>query len=53
MKKLNKRYEIRGDTIERYRFCYVPKCPFVLYVGRTKLIQRAAFEKYINSALEL
>ncbi len=30
-----------------------PKCPFVLYVGRKKLIKRVAFEKYINSALEL
>ncbi len=30
-----------------------PKCPFVLYVGRKKLIKRAAFEKYINNALEL
>ncbi len=30
-----------------------PKCPFVLYVGRKKLIKRIPFEKYINSALEL
>jgi len=30
-----------------------PKCPFVLYVGRKKLIKRAAFEKYISNALEL
>lgn len=30
-----------------------PKCPFVLYVGKKKLIKRVAFEKYINSALEL
>ncbi len=30
-----------------------PKCPFVLYVGRKKLIKRQAFEKYINSVLEL
>lgn len=30
-----------------------PKCPFVLYVGRKKLIKRAAFEKYINNTLEL
>ncbi len=29
-----------------------PKCPFVLYVGRKKLIKRAAFEKYINNALD-
>lgn len=30
-----------------------PKCPFVLYVGRKKLIKRTAFEKYINNTLEL
>lgn len=30
-----------------------PKCPFVLYVGRKKLIKRVAFEKYINNVLEL
>ncbi len=30
-----------------------PKCPFVLYVGRKKLIKRAAFEKYISSTLEI
>ncbi len=30
-----------------------PKCPFVLYVGRKKLIKRTAFEKYIDSVLEL
>ncbi len=30
-----------------------PKCPFVLYVGRKKLIKRAEFEKYINNALEI
>lgn len=30
-----------------------PKCPFVLYIGRKKLIKREVFEKYINSTLEL
>ncbi len=30
-----------------------PKCSFVLYVGRKKLIKREAFEKYINNVLEL
>ena len=30
-----------------------PKCPFVLYVGRKKLIKRLAFEKYINNMFEL
>lgn len=30
-----------------------PKCPFVLYIGRKKLIKRKEFEKYIDNALEL
>lgn len=30
-----------------------PKCPFVLYVGRKKLIKRTEFEKYISNAIEL
>lgn len=30
-----------------------PHCPFVLYVGRKKLIKRKEFEKYINSVLEV
>lgn len=30
-----------------------PNCPFVLYVGRKKLIKRKEFEKYINSVLEV
>ncbi len=30
-----------------------PKCPFVLHIGRKKLIKRAAFEKYISSMLEI
>lgn len=30
-----------------------PKCPFVLYVGRKKLIKRKEFEKYIDSTLEV
>lgn len=30
-----------------------PKCPFVLYIGRKKLIKRAAFEKYISNMLEI
>ena len=31
----------------------LPDCPFVLYIGRKKLIKRVQFEKYINQALEL
>lgn len=30
-----------------------PNCPFVLYVGRKKLIKRKEFEKYISSVLEV
>lgn len=30
-----------------------PKCPFVLYIGRKKLIKRKEFEKYINNSIEL
>ena len=31
----------------------IPNCPFVLYVGKKKLIKRAAFEKFIENSLEL
>ena len=30
-----------------------PKCPFVLYIGRKKLIKRQEFEKYISNNIEL
>lgn len=30
-----------------------PSCPFVLYVGRKKLVKRRAFEKYIEENIEL
>ena len=30
-----------------------PMCPFVLYVGRKKLIKRKEFEKFIATTLEL
>lgn len=30
-----------------------PKCPFVLYVGRKRLIKRKQFEKFIENTLEL
>lgn len=30
-----------------------PKCPFVLYIGRKKLIKRKEFEKYISNNCEL
>lgn len=30
-----------------------PMCPFVLYVGRKKLIKRKEFEKYLEKTLEI
>lgn len=30
-----------------------PMCPFVLYIGRKKLIKRKEFEKYISDNVEL
>lgn len=30
-----------------------PQCPFVLYVGRKRLIKRKEFEKYINKMIEI
>lgn len=28
-------------------------CPFVLYVGRKKLVKRKEFEKYLSNSIEL
>lgn len=30
-----------------------PKCNFIIYVGRKKLIKRKEFEKFIGSQIEL
>lgn len=30
-----------------------PNCPFVLYIGRKKLIKRIEFEKYLEKVIEL
>lgn len=30
-----------------------PRCPFVLYVGRKKLIKRKEFEQFISEDIEL
>ena len=30
-----------------------PNCPFVLYIGRKKLIKRREFEKYLSTVVEL
>lgn len=30
-----------------------PNCPFVLFIGRKRLVKRLAFEEYIAKALEI
>lgn len=30
-----------------------PNCPFVLYIGRKKLIKRREFERYLEKIVEL
>ena len=30
-----------------------PRCPFVLYVGKKKLVKRKEFEKYISDNVEI
>ena len=30
-----------------------PRCPFVLYVGKKKLVKRKEFEKYISENIEI
>lgn len=30
-----------------------PKCPFVIYIGRKRLIRRKEFEKYIGNQIEI
>lgn len=30
-----------------------PNCPFVLYIGKKKLVKRDKFEKYISDAIEI
>ncbi|MDE7308692.1 MAG: helix-turn-helix domain-containing protein [Lachnospiraceae bacterium] len=30
-----------------------PNCPFVLYIGRRRLIKRREFEKYLEKVIEL
>ncbi len=30
-----------------------PSCPFVIYIGRKKLVKRAAFERFLESSIEL
>lgn len=33
--------------------CDDPRCPFVLFVGRKRLIKRKAFENYMNKRYEI
>ena len=30
-----------------------PSCPFVIYVGRKKLVKRTAFEKFLENNIEI
>ncbi|MDE7313365.1 MAG: hypothetical protein K2N87_17380 [Eubacterium sp.] len=30
-----------------------PNCPFVLYIGKKKLIKREKFDKYISDSVEI
>lgn len=30
-----------------------PKCPFVIYIGRKRLIKRREFEKFIENQIEI
>lgn len=31
----------------------MPRCPFVLYVGKKKLVKRKEFERFIEESIEL
>ena len=31
----------------------IPNCPFVLYVGKKKLIKRREFEKFLSQNIEI
>ncbi|WP_330682959.1 excisionase [[Clostridium] aminophilum] len=31
----------------------MPRCPFVLYVGKKKLVKRKEFERYISERIEI
>lgn len=40
-------------TRKLHELARMPNCPFVLYIGKRKLIKRKEFEKYIEKAVEL
>lgn len=31
----------------------MPRCPFIIYIGRKRLIKRKEFEKFIDSQIEI
>lgn len=40
-------------TRKLYELISNPKCNFVMYIGRRRLIKRKEFEKYIENQLEI
>ena len=40
-------------TIDEAALLRKPSCPFVLYVGRKKLVKRRAFEQFLEANIEL
>ncbi len=36
-----------------YRMIQDPRCPFVLYIGKRRLIKRKKFEEYIDNLTEI
>lgn len=40
---INKLYDMTND----------PRCPFVMYVGKRRLIKRKALEKYLDNVIEI
>ena len=49
-------FEHLGKLYDRKKFdklLKAPNCPFVLYVGRKKLVKRREFEQFISSRTEI
>ncbi len=36
-----------------YELVKQPKCPFVIYVGKKRLIKRKEFERYLSNVVEI
>lgn len=49
--KLNESYE--AITVTPEGLLRSPRCPFVLYVGKKKLVKRKEFEKFISDNVEI